>query len=131
MAANYSVFAVLLLSAAAASPAAGETQAPPPGTAQMEQSNALAKQENDLIIQANAAAAAKNWQEAADALAKLIALNPRWEYFQSLGNAQLSLGRYKDALDTYDLADGRMQYDRRGDGEYLRRNEVLEALSRL
>jgi tetratricopeptide (TPR) repeat protein len=95
MAANYySVFAALLLGAAAASPAAGETL--------MEQSSGLAKQENDLIIQANAAAAARKWQEAADTLAKLIALNPRWGYFQALGNAQLGLGQYKDALDTYD-----------------------------
>jgi tetratricopeptide (TPR) repeat protein len=94
MTAIYSVFAALLLSAAAAAPAAGQTL--------MEQSSGLAKQENDLIIQANAAATAKKWQEAADTLAKLIALDPRWEYFQSLGNAQFSLGQYKDALDTYD-----------------------------
>jgi tetratricopeptide (TPR) repeat protein len=100
MVANYSVFAALLFSAAAASPAAG--QSPAPGTAPTEQRNVLAKQQNDLIIQANAAAAAKKWQEAADTLAKLIALNPRWDYFQSLGNAQLSLGQYKDALGTYD-----------------------------
>jgi tetratricopeptide (TPR) repeat protein len=102
MAANYFVFATFLLSAAAASPAAGQTQAPPPGTALMEQRTALTKQQNDLIIQANAAAAARKWQEAADTLAKLIALDPRWEYFQALGNAQLSLGQYKEALDTYD-----------------------------
>jgi tetratricopeptide (TPR) repeat protein len=120
MAANYSVFAALLLGAAAASSAAGETQAPPPGMAQMEPGNAVLKQENELIIQANAAAAAKKWQEAADTLARLITLDPRWEYFQSLGNAQLSLGQFKDALDTYDKAIAGALADKTAPGDRIK-----------
>ncbi|MGO9474380.1 MAG: tetratricopeptide repeat protein [Rhodomicrobium sp.] len=120
MATNYSVLAAFLLGSAAASPAAGETPAPPPATAAILEWNAKAKQQNDLIIQANAAAAAKKWQEAADTLAKLIALNPRWNYFQSLGNAQLSLGQFKDALDTYDKGIAGALADKTAPGDQIK-----------
>jgi tetratricopeptide (TPR) repeat protein len=58
---------------------------------------------NALISQYNAAQAAKNWQEAADLLKKMIAAEPnRWEYQKALGDTQLNLGQYQEAADTYE-----------------------------
>lgn len=61
--------------------------------------------ENTLIAQLNPALQAKDWATAEPILTKLIAMNPnRWDYQQALGNAQLSLGKYDDAVATYDKA---------------------------
>ncbi len=58
---------------------------------------------NALISQYNAAQTAKNWQEAADILKKMIAAEPnRWEYQKALGDTQLNLGQYQEAADTYE-----------------------------
>jgi len=58
---------------------------------------------NALISQYNAAQAAKNWQEAADLLKKMITAEPnRWEYQKALGDTQLNLGQYQEAADTYE-----------------------------
>ncbi len=59
---------------------------------------------NALIIQANAALQAKEWQKASDILKQIIALDTRWDIYQGLGNAQLNLGQYQDALSSYDTA---------------------------
>ena len=112
MGAQVSIIAAVLLGAgaswsAAATPAPGSASTaaasrPAVDVAAITQQNALATKENALIAQVNAAMAAKKWQEAADVLGKLIALNARWDYFQGLGNAQFNLGQYKEALATYD-----------------------------
>jgi len=47
---------------------------------------------------------AKDWATAEPILQKLIAMNPRWDYLQALGNAQLNLGKYDDAVATYEKA---------------------------
>jgi tetratricopeptide (TPR) repeat protein len=61
--------------------------------------------ENALISQLNPALQAKNWAAAEPILTQLLAINPnRWDYQQALGNAQLNLGKYDDALATYDKA---------------------------
>jgi tetratricopeptide (TPR) repeat protein len=58
---------------------------------------------NALISQYNAAQTAKNWQEAADILKKMITAEPnRWEYQKALGDAQLNLGQYQESADTYE-----------------------------
>ncbi|HEV7676461.1 MAG TPA: tetratricopeptide repeat protein [Candidatus Angelobacter sp.] len=58
---------------------------------------------NALIAQYNAAQTAKNWQEAADILKKMIAAEPnRWEYQKALGDMQLNAGQYQEAADTYE-----------------------------
>jgi tetratricopeptide (TPR) repeat protein len=58
---------------------------------------------NALITQYNAAQTAKNWQEAADILKKMIAAEPnRWEFQKALGDTQLNLGQYQEAADTYE-----------------------------
>ncbi len=88
--------------AAAASTQAPATPAPAVDVESIKQQNALAIKENALITQVNAAMAAKKWQEAADALGKLIALNARWDYYQGLANAQFNLGHYTEALGAFD-----------------------------
>jgi len=60
--------------------------------------------ENALISQLNPALQAKDWATAQPILQKLIAMNPRWDYLQALGNAQLNLGKYDDAVATYEKA---------------------------
>jgi tetratricopeptide (TPR) repeat protein len=61
--------------------------------------------ENALISQLNPALQAKDWATAEPILQKLITMNPaRWDYQQALGNAQLSLNKYDDAVATYEKA---------------------------
>lgn len=57
---------------------------------------------NQLIKLANDAMAAKNWQEALGPLGQLIAVDPsNWQYYSSLGDAQLNLGQYPEAIESY------------------------------
>lgn len=61
--------------------------------------------ENALIAQLNPALQAKDWATAEPILQKLIAMNPaRWDFQQALGNAQLSLNKYDEAVATYEKA---------------------------
>ena len=61
--------------------------------------------ENALIAQLNPAMQAKDWATAEPILQKLITMNPnRWDYQQALGNAQLSQGKYDDAVATFEKA---------------------------
>ena len=75
----FGIVAVVSLSAEAKPPAAGQA----------------------LLSEAQTELAGKNWQQAADTLNKLIALDPRWDYYQMLGGAELNLGQYQEAIDTY------------------------------
>ncbi len=61
--------------------------------------------ENALIAQLNPALQAKNWAAAEPILQQLMVANPnRWEYQEALGNAQLNLGKFDEAVATYDKA---------------------------
>lgn len=61
--------------------------------------------ENALITQLNPALQAKDWATAAPILQKLITINPaRWEYQQALGNAELNLGKFEEAIAAYEKA---------------------------
>jgi tetratricopeptide (TPR) repeat protein len=73
-----------------------------------EQIEAIKKQReqamnmNALIQQVNTAMTAKNWQDAVAPLQQLIAIEPtNWQFYSSLGNAQLNLGQYQEAAETY------------------------------
>jgi tetratricopeptide (TPR) repeat protein len=67
--------------------------------AQNEKANAS----NALIPQLNSAMENKQWQQAEDLLKQLVEINPdAWLYRQALGNAQLNLGKYDDAVKSYD-----------------------------
>jgi tetratricopeptide (TPR) repeat protein len=60
---------------------------------------------NALVTQAQAAMQARNWQAAETAFRQLVAVAPaRWEYQDGLGAAQYNLGRFEDALATYEKA---------------------------
>ena len=57
----------------------------------------------ELQTQAKEALKARHWQEAVPLLKQVVELAPgRWEAFQGLGNAYLNLGRYQEAIDTYE-----------------------------
>jgi len=57
----------------------------------------------ELQNQAKEALKARHWQEAVPLLKQVVELVPgRWEAFQGLGNAYLNLGRYQQAIDTYE-----------------------------
>lgn len=61
-----------------------------------------ALKENAIITQTNAAVQAKNWSDAASGFKQLIELRPdRYDYYSGLGDAQLNLGQYEDAVHTY------------------------------
>jgi tetratricopeptide (TPR) repeat protein len=60
---------------------------------------------NALIAQYTAAQQAKNFQQASDLLKQMIALEPnRWDFQQALGDTQLSLGQFEEAVATYEKA---------------------------
>ena len=80
----------------------------------MERDRALS--ENALISQLNPVLQTRNWESAEPILRQLIAITPgRWEYQQTLGNAQLNLGKYGDALATYDKAISMAENTAKGD----------------
>jgi tetratricopeptide (TPR) repeat protein len=64
-----------------------------------------------LVAKAEAALTAKQWSDAEAALKQLAAVEPRPEYSEALGDAQLNLGRYADSIASYkraiDLAQGK------------------------
>lgn len=67
--------------------------------------NKKAESENALIAQLNPALQARNWAVAEPLLIQLSTINPnRWDYLQSLGDAQLNQGKYEDAVATYSKA---------------------------
>jgi tetratricopeptide (TPR) repeat protein len=64
-----------------------------------------AANENTLVTQAQAAMQARSWQAAETAYKQLVAIAPtRWEYQEGLGTAQYNLGRFADALASYEKA---------------------------
>jgi tetratricopeptide (TPR) repeat protein len=86
----------LLVSLALATTALAQTGAPLPA-AQSESQNAL-------VAKAQAALDAKQWPDAEAALKQLSSSEPRWEYAQALGTAQMNQGHYADSLDSYQRA---------------------------
>jgi tetratricopeptide (TPR) repeat protein len=60
--------------------------------------------QNALVAKAQAALDAKQWPEAEAALKQLVAAEPRWEYSQALGTAQINQGHYADSLVSYQRA---------------------------
>jgi tetratricopeptide (TPR) repeat protein len=61
--------------------------------------------ENALLTQAQAAMEGRSWQAAEAAFKQLVAIAPaRWEYQQGLGTAQYNLGRFEDALASFEKA---------------------------
>jgi tetratricopeptide (TPR) repeat protein len=60
--------------------------------------------QNSLVAKAQAALDAKQWPEAEATLKQLAASEPRWEYSEALGTAQMNQGHYADSLASYQRA---------------------------
>ncbi len=74
-----------------------------------EQIEAIKKQNekaaamNALIQQAQNAMNTKDWQGAISPLQELLALDPtQWQFYSALGDAQLNLGQYDRAVESYE-----------------------------
>jgi tetratricopeptide (TPR) repeat protein len=71
--------------------------------AEIEKQNEKARNTNELINQVNAALNARNWEGAIPPLQQLSQQDPnRWKFAQSLGDAQLNVGQYDQAIATYE-----------------------------
>ena len=57
-----------------------------------------------LVAKAQAALDAKQWPDAEAALKQLLSSEPRWEYSEALGAAQMNQGHYADSLESYQRA---------------------------
>ena len=66
---------------------------------------AQGENQNALVAKAQAALDAKQWPEAEAALKQLLASEPRWEYSQALGTAQMNQGHYADSLELLSTGD--------------------------
>jgi tetratricopeptide (TPR) repeat protein len=67
-----------------------------------------------LVAKAQAALDAKQWPDAEAALKQLLSSEPRWEYAEALGAAQMNQGHYADSLDSYQRAIDLAQKDLAG-----------------
>lgn len=65
---------------------------------------AQSESQNALVAKAQAALDAKQWPGAEAALKELSASEPRWEYSEALGTAQMNQGHYADSLQSYQRA---------------------------
>ncbi len=71
----------------------------------IKEKSAKATRMNELIAKANQAIQAREWRQVEGLTQKLIAEDPAgWRYYQPLGDAQLNLGEYDEAVKTYDRA---------------------------
>ena len=80
------------------------TDPPKPTPDQIEavkQHNEKANQMNAIITRYNAAVDKKDWSAAAEDVKQLITLDPKPDYYVTLGNAQLYSGKCDDAIGTY------------------------------
>lgn len=69
---------------------------------EIKKQNEKAQNFNALIKQVNDAITSKNWQDAVAPLQQLIAGDPNnWQYYSGLGDAQLNLGQFDQAAETY------------------------------
>jgi len=65
---------------------------------------ARSENQSALVAKAQAALDAKQWPDAEAALKQLSASEPRWEYSEALGAAQMNQGHYADSLESYQRA---------------------------
>ena len=65
---------------------------------------AQSESQSALVAKAQAALDAKQWPDAEAALKQLSSSEPRWEYSEALGAAQMNEGHYADSLESYQRA---------------------------
>ncbi|HYL09622.1 MAG TPA: tetratricopeptide repeat protein [Candidatus Acidoferrales bacterium] len=85
-------------------PAATEQPKYTPGqVAAIREQNEKIRSMNALISKATNALNARNWQAAIAPLQELVAADPtEWQFYSALGDAQLNLGQYDQALESYE-----------------------------
>jgi tetratricopeptide (TPR) repeat protein len=80
----------------------GQQKTDPEKAKAIKEQNDRAMASNALIAQYNTAVQNKQWQQAADLVKQIIALNPdMWTYRQGLGIALMNLGQYDDAVKSF------------------------------
>jgi tetratricopeptide (TPR) repeat protein len=89
---------IVLASVAFATTAAAQNRAAAPLPA------AQGVNEKSLVAKAQAALDARQWPDAEAALKPLVSSEPRWEYFEALGNAQSGQGHSADSIASYQRA---------------------------
>jgi tetratricopeptide (TPR) repeat protein len=67
--------------------------------------------EKSLVARAQSALDAKQWPDAEAALKQLVSSEPRWEYSEALGNAQINQGHYEDSIASFQRAIDMAQKD--------------------
>jgi tetratricopeptide (TPR) repeat protein len=68
----------------------------------VRQENASADKLNRLIAELHSALLAQDWNQSAELLQQLLALDPnRWEFYQNLGAVQNNLGHYQEAVQAF------------------------------
>jgi tetratricopeptide (TPR) repeat protein len=78
---------------------------PMPVRCQVTQREDAKTGEDTLLQRYNAARQSHNWLDAKDILERLLARSPgHWAYQQALGDVELNLGRYQEALQSYEAA---------------------------
>jgi tetratricopeptide (TPR) repeat protein len=65
---------------------------------------AQSENQNALVAKAQVALDAKQWPDAEATLKQLLSIEPRWEYWEALGAAQMNQGHYADSLESYQRA---------------------------
>jgi tetratricopeptide (TPR) repeat protein len=75
---------------------------------------AQSENQSSLVAKAQAALDAKQWPDAEAALKQLLSSEPRWEYAEALGAAQMNQGHYADSLESYQRAIDLAQKDLAG-----------------
>jgi tetratricopeptide (TPR) repeat protein len=75
---------------------------------------AQSENQSALVAKAQAALDAKQWPDAEAALKQLSASEPRWEYSEALGAAQMNQGHYADSIESYQRAIDLAQKDPAG-----------------
>jgi tetratricopeptide (TPR) repeat protein len=69
---------------------------------ELKKQNERARNQNTLIQQVNEAMTSKNWQATVAPLRQLIADDPNnWRFYSVMGDVQLNLGTYDQAIDAY------------------------------
>ena len=75
---------------------------------------AQSENQSSLVAKAQAALDAKQWPDAEAALKQLLSSEPRWEYSEALGAAQMNQGHYADCSNSYQRAIDLAQKDLAG-----------------
>jgi tetratricopeptide (TPR) repeat protein len=101
-----------------------QAPAPKPSAEEIKALNALIVELNDLLAQINGATEIKDWQKAKEIVGKALAVDAgiaaqhpgidypsdRYMLYKALGDSNLYLGQYQDAVSAYETSAGLLQH---------------------